>query len=92
MVDQSPSSQDDLEEAIQQLLQAEKEQSTPFNWPFLAMAYQRTGNETEARKWYGRLKTTITGTFATRLAQDNRPELLLFLHEARQIFEARYQR
>jgi len=79
-------------EAIQQLLQAEKEQSTPFNWPFLALAYHRTGNETEARKWYGRLKTTITGTFATRLAQDNRPELLLFLHEAQQTFEARYQR
>ncbi|MDX1931740.1 MAG: hypothetical protein SFU56_03970 [Capsulimonadales bacterium] len=72
-------------EAVDCLLQAEKINSDPFNWPFLAMSYRRMGKEKEASKYFNDLQGHLNKTFGS-LPGPNRHELLLFYREAEAVF------
>lgn len=68
-----------LAEAARTLEAAEKLQVEPFNWPFLAMAYQRTSDTAAARTWATRLRKHVAASFGR--GDNNRHELLFFLQE-----------
>lgn len=69
-------------EAIASLREAEKIHPDPFNWPFLAMSYAKTGEVKQAGYWKNRLRDRLMDTYATNDLAQNRHELLLFYHEA----------
>ena len=75
-------------EAITTLKESEKIHEEPFNWPFLALAYHRSGDEKSAQKWLRRLRETLTETYGTGRAQDSRYELLLFHREAESVLKS----
>jgi tetratricopeptide (TPR) repeat protein len=72
------------QDAIDRLMEADKQQPNPFNWVFLAMAHHRLGHQEEARRLLTRLQERIQETFASKEQQDSRHELMLLLHEAEQ--------
>jgi tetratricopeptide (TPR) repeat protein len=68
-------------EAIARLREAEKLHPDPFNWPFLALAYEKTGDAKQATYWRERFRARLMDTYATNDLSQNRHELLLFFHE-----------
>jgi tetratricopeptide (TPR) repeat protein len=76
-------------EAIARLTEAEKLHSDAFNWPFLALAYHRLGQEKEATQWLKQLSQRLDDTYGTPQQQDYRHELLLFWQEAENQVAAR---
>jgi tetratricopeptide (TPR) repeat protein len=68
-------------EAIARLTEGEKLRSDAFNWPFLALAYHRSGNPQKANYWRNRLHQRLDNTFATVEQQNSRHELLMFSKE-----------
>ena len=66
-------------DAVRSLAEAERLQSDPANWPFLALAHQALGNRAEARRWAEKLDKALIRTFGQ--ATPNRRELLLFHRE-----------
>ena len=76
-------------EAISTLLQSEKAAPEPFNWPFLALAYQRTGDNKTAQRWFDRLQKLMQESYGANAAQNSRHELLLFHREAASAFTAK---
>ncbi len=66
-------------DALRSLAEAERLQSDPANWPFLALAHQGLGKRAEARRWAEKLDKALVRTFGQ--ATTNRRELLLFHRE-----------
>jgi tetratricopeptide (TPR) repeat protein len=76
-------------DAVARLTEAEKIHSDPFNWPVLALAYHRLGQEEAASRWLARLRQRLDATYGTPDPQPFRHELLLFWQEAEDKIAAR---
>jgi tetratricopeptide (TPR) repeat protein len=70
-------------DALRSLNEAEKLESEPANWPFLALAHDALGHPDDARRWADKLDRHLRVTFGRDTS--NRRELLLFHGEIQRL-------
>ena len=66
-------------EALASLLEAERLETEPANWPFLALACEALGKPDDARRWAGKLDKALLDSYGSDTS--NRREFLLFHRE-----------